>query len=264
MPQPCRVCHHPAVKQINKALLRGDPYRRIMVRYEVGKDSLARHLHRHLKAAVLGTITVKEVRGGHSIEYRAKPPMQVLEELWAKREGTATKSRANKKGGIAAASPSNKAQASGTATKTGAEMLTKANSSTRAKSPATGRKPPGTATKKRTEVLTKVDIFVTPEAFNSHQLMPPDEAPPLLTKANIFDEKTAEKLWNETVVTYWQQSFVFVGLLSMVAAQCPELTEAEVRAALEYATAQGLLRKCGEDFYVISSPEAKERLFATG
>lgn len=229
-----------------------------MVRYEIGKDSLARHLHRHLKAAVLGTVTVKEVRGGHSIEYRAKPPMQVLQELWAKREGTATKSRANKKGGIAAASPSSKAQLSRTATKSSAEMLTKANTSTRAKSPSAGRKTSGTATKKRTKVLTKVDIFVTPEAFNSHHLMPPYEAPPLLTKVNIFDEKTAEKLWNETVVAYWLPPFIFIGLLPVVAAQFRELTEGQVRAALDYAVNKGILEKWGELYRI--SLEAKNNL----
>lgn len=52
MPPPCRVCSHPQHELIDEALAAGMSNREAAKRYDLHKDSLARHRANHLSAAV--------------------------------------------------------------------------------------------------------------------------------------------------------------------------------------------------------------------
>ncbi len=49
----CTVCRHPARKQIDQALVRGERFRDLARRTSIGKDSLVRHRDRHLPAMLV-------------------------------------------------------------------------------------------------------------------------------------------------------------------------------------------------------------------
>ncbi len=63
MGRNCTICTHPQVEEINDALARSEPYRRIAARFEVAATSLRRH------------------RENHGTEVTWKPWLQPLEEL---------------------------------------------------------------------------------------------------------------------------------------------------------------------------------------
>ena len=48
MPRTCTICKHEAIKDINSALVRGEPYRDIARQHGVSKDALRRHKASHL------------------------------------------------------------------------------------------------------------------------------------------------------------------------------------------------------------------------
>ena len=47
MGRRCTICTHPRVEQINEALARSEPYRRIAAQFEVAATSLRRHRDKH-------------------------------------------------------------------------------------------------------------------------------------------------------------------------------------------------------------------------
>ena len=48
MPRRCSICHHPDRAEIDKALVRGEPFRSVAERYGTSATSLHRHQNAHL------------------------------------------------------------------------------------------------------------------------------------------------------------------------------------------------------------------------
>ena len=51
MPTRCTTCRHPALAEIDQALLQGEPHRNVSERYDLSASSVFRHSKQHLQAA---------------------------------------------------------------------------------------------------------------------------------------------------------------------------------------------------------------------
>lgn len=62
MPRVCSICTHPERPVIDRALVTGEPYRRIAQRCGVSPDAVNRHKRDHLPAAMVQAATETDVR----------------------------------------------------------------------------------------------------------------------------------------------------------------------------------------------------------
>lgn len=78
----CTVCRHPAAKQIDERLVRGESYRSIARRYDLGFTSVGRHARGHLSPKLQKLHAERE-------ENRAVSLLSRVERLISKLEGLA-------------------------------------------------------------------------------------------------------------------------------------------------------------------------------
>ena len=89
MPRRCTVCAHPQREEIDRAIARGESYRKISQRYSVSVPAVHRHAQSHLPQQVQAAVQAKAVERGASIlsqvrelNWRAR---QLLDEAAAHR-----------------------------------------------------------------------------------------------------------------------------------------------------------------------------------
>jgi len=67
MPQPCKVCRHPARQDIDAALAEGVALREIQAHHGVSIDSLRRHAENHLPRTLVQAQAVAEAVAGDTL-----------------------------------------------------------------------------------------------------------------------------------------------------------------------------------------------------
>lgn len=67
MARTCTICIHPSKEDIDKALLAGQPYRRVAKQYEASESSVYRHQQDHLPAAMVKAVEAAEVAHGGTL-----------------------------------------------------------------------------------------------------------------------------------------------------------------------------------------------------
>lgn len=84
----CTVCPHPARKEIDEAILLGEPYRAVAARFGLGRSSLARHLEAHVGPQIERAARAKDQIGAldlwkrlAGIETTARRHVETLERL---------------------------------------------------------------------------------------------------------------------------------------------------------------------------------------
>jgi hypothetical protein len=87
MPRPCTVCVHPQREEIERAIARGEPYRRIAFRYSVSPQAVIRHVRAHFSQQAEAAVQEEVVEYGGTIldqvrQLNAKA-RQLLEEAAA-------------------------------------------------------------------------------------------------------------------------------------------------------------------------------------
>jgi hypothetical protein len=62
MAQPCSICTHPRLREINKAIISGESNRAIARQFDTSKDAVARHRKDHLPGKLVKAANAKERR----------------------------------------------------------------------------------------------------------------------------------------------------------------------------------------------------------
>ena len=69
MPQTCSICKHPKRAEIDKALLKNIPMRKIAKEYFVSESAIYRHRQRHVSKALVQAQAVQEnIQGGNLLQ----------------------------------------------------------------------------------------------------------------------------------------------------------------------------------------------------
>ena len=84
MGQTCKTCHHPGKEAIDKALLKGEPYRSVAKQYDASPPSVYRHQQDHLPAVMVKAVEAADVAHGESL-------LEQLKGLQVKALGILTK-----------------------------------------------------------------------------------------------------------------------------------------------------------------------------
>ncbi len=81
MPRRCTVCAHPQREEIERAIARGESYRRIAAQYSVSLTSLRRHVQAHLPQQVQAAVQAEMVEHGASILSQVRELNQKARQL---------------------------------------------------------------------------------------------------------------------------------------------------------------------------------------
>jgi hypothetical protein len=93
MPRKCSICVHEKRMRVEHALLAGEPYRDIALRFKVSRDAVARH-RKHIAATVVKSLDSEQITQSESL-------LAQLEEL--KTEAQRLKQKAERAGDYRAA-----------------------------------------------------------------------------------------------------------------------------------------------------------------
>ena len=64
MPRKCSICTHPKREEIERAMLQGEPYRRISTDFDASEEALRRHKKNdHIAEALVKSAQAKEITG---------------------------------------------------------------------------------------------------------------------------------------------------------------------------------------------------------
>lgn len=287
MPQLCKICTHRRSKAINAALLRLESYRDIAGRFGVSKDSLARHYHNHLVTDEEPELDEDEAGSAtemfRKVEVAKKTPTQgeqatepldlseiaaqILAEYGLLDDETDVEEGAMQpRSATEALTKANIAKKSLTQNQQVVKMRTATQEDPRGiaenkkgNEPATAE-PFGaavtlrTATGTATKQLTKVDIEKNSNR-RSTVAVEPRSTPQLMTKDDT-ERKTVAQLY-ERVLSFWRQPLMFCATREMLQQHCPELTAAELDAALTYGLRRGELQKWASIYLVSMERKAK-------
>jgi hypothetical protein len=70
MPRKCVVCESQHLKEIDKSLVSGEPYRAIAQRCAISPDAVFRHKINHLPKALVKAKAIEEMAHGDSLSSR--------------------------------------------------------------------------------------------------------------------------------------------------------------------------------------------------
>lgn len=87
MPRTCTICRHPAVKEIEAAIVAGDPKRDIARRFDASKDAVSRH-QAHARRAIVAAQTVEIIARGSDLVGEIAKLRDQAADLGAKAEAT--------------------------------------------------------------------------------------------------------------------------------------------------------------------------------